>query len=148
MAIVRNDELHYDNLVAMRASGSLYQTYVSLYKNDITPGPDDVYSDYDLAEATGLTSQALTWSSVIDDADGGYQVIANRVEFRRSNNTDPSETFRGYIVHKAATSGSAEMRFQEEFDSPHSLENTLQAINLLIRFGEGLSSEVSATVDN
>ena len=146
MAIVRNTRLAFDTLTAaIAANGTMDNCKVHLYKNDIELGAQDLHSEFTLPEATGLLAQTVTWSDISDDNADGYTVVSGLHEFRRGNDSDDSETFLGLIVYQQ--SGYDEyMRFAQEFEQPITLASTLDAIRIVLKFGEGLSAEVSCAV--
>lgn len=125
--------------------GVLDNCFVSLYKNDHVPAPGDSHVDYDSLEASGLTAQAITWSDIADDNATGYTAVSDLHEFQRSDNVDDAETAVGYFVYQV--DGSAVMiRFAERFETPITLATTLDAVRLVLKYGEGVESEVSASV--
>lgn len=146
MAIVRNQRLHFDSLTnAIDTNGFLDTCKIHLFKDDLVPVSTDEHSDYTLPEATGLLSQDVTWSAIFDDDTGGYQVVSGLHTFQRGNDSDDPETFYGYLLYRQV--GYDEyLMFAERFETPVTLATTLDAIHITLRYGEGLTSEVSASV--
>ena len=147
MPIVRNSKMHFDTLTAAIANdGTLDNCYVVLFTNDVTPSPADEYLDYELAEATGVAAaQPISWGDVSDDNGDGYTVLSGLHTFRRGNDEDPAEAITGLLVFRQ-DGYEHDMRFVQVFDEPISLANTLDSVNVVLKYGEGLSAEVTCSI--
>lgn len=95
------------------AAAKISGAKIGYFVNDITPTNQTVLADLTLPAAGGYAEAAVTWSSISENAEGGFRTVGSLASF--SGDPDNPETaFGAYLVDTTGAILLAVDRFDDE----------------------------------